>query len=124
MTNRERLQIMARVEMSKHDPYSDFIKYNPEKDELYFDQFSNRFFTSTKPAIMAAEFAVNRALNYNGECDLDDFYRICGLMPLDKHYIWKKHHNTWVDFDHIYVDHEDGFEVYHVIIMIPEPMLV
>jgi len=103
--------------MARELPQIDFIKNEP-KDELFYDQFSGQFFMSNKSTILAAELAINRELDLNGICPVTVFYDIIGL-DFQGDYIWEA--GNWVDFDHIYVDNEDEYPFYHLIVMIPEP---
>jgi hypothetical protein len=118
MTTREKLQMMARIQMAKEEiPQLEFIKDEPN-DELFYDQFSGQFFRSNKATILAAELNINRELMLNGICPVSRFYDIIGL-DFQGDYIWE--YGNWVDFDHIFVDFEDGCDFYHLIVMIPEP---
>lgn len=126
-TNKEKMQILARRDMAKAErKLAEFLQNDfSKKDHLFYDQFSGQFFKASKATILAAELAVNRTLVNEGECKASVYYNILGLdIPEYEDYIWKVNGNdftTWVDFDHIYVDYEDEWPEYHLIVMIPVP---
>lgn len=124
MTSKEQLQILARRNMAKVNPFEDFIDVK-NGDDYFFDQFSGQFFRSNKESILAAELMVNRQLVQYGECSASVFYDVIGFKPEadePQNYFWSTANGLyWVDFDHIYVDYEDEYPFYHLIVMIPEP---
>lgn len=127
-TNKEKMQILARRDMAKAErKLAEFLQNDfSKKDHLFYDQFSGEFFKASKATVLAAELAVNRTLVNEGECKASVYYNILGLdVPEYTDYIWKVNDGdnflTWVDFDHIYVDYEDEWPEYHLVVMIPVP---
>lgn len=128
MTNREKIRILSRVEMSKHYPdygfdYEDLMS-NGKNDELFFDQFSERFFKTSKVKLLYAENFLNRSLHKEGECSINEFYHLIGLTPLEHDEKWRLDDGyIWLDFDHTYVDYEDEYDAYYIVDIIPDPDL-
>ena len=121
MNSRDKIQMLARTMMEKHNYGLDFVKNDPGNDNFY-DQFSGQFFKSNKATILAAELAVNRELNHCGQCSIRVYYNILGIPYKGEEYEWQIcDEYTWVEFDHIYVDYESALPTYHLIVMLPEP---
>ena len=45
-----------------------------EDEQLFYDDFSNRYFVSTPSKVMQAEYNVNRDIHMQGWAELNDFY--------------------------------------------------
>lgn len=111
-------------------------KYVAEEDsedddkELFFDEFSGRYFRSTMYDVQRAEYALNRDLVMRGYAYLNEFYEHLGLEPIDSgynlgwspgaclDYYWQE----WLDFSHEKVTMDDGLEC-HIIRMWEEPIM-
>lgn len=108
------------------------IDISDEEDglELFYDNFSGRYFRSTMYKVQRAEYALNRELFMRDYVYLNEFYEMLDLEPVDAGYSlgWSKGLNLaaywqeWVDFSHSKVVMDDGLEC-HVIYMMAEPML-
>lgn len=91
--------------------------------ELFYDEFSKRYFEAKPEDVIKAEYDVNRKLFTTGGASLNDFYQslvdngACidlepygdelGWSPgiLESHY-WA----SWIEFDHFNTEMEDGME--------------
>lgn len=104
----------------------------PEEDdgkELFYDEFSGRYFRSTLYDVQQAEYQLNRDNMMRGYAYLNEFYHHLGLEPIDGgdtlgwspgaclDYYWQE----WIDFSHSKVEMDDGMEC-HVIYMLEEPI--
>ena len=97
--------------------------------ELFYDEFSGRFFYSTVEAVQRAEYQINRDLVMQDWATINDFYgylKIPGVdggdiigwsTPMNGEMYWQ----PWVDFSHLKVVDDDGLE-YYILRMYQEPM--
>lgn len=100
------------------DKYEDAeMKIVPEGDEeLFYDFYSSRYFTSTKKDVLEAEYSINRKISTQDYAYLNDFYDALGLDTIDPGYTlgWSSGSNfdmywqNWVDFEHETVTLDDG----------------
>lgn len=100
-----------------------------EGTELFYDEFSGRFFTSTMEAVLKAENLVNRDLVMQDWATVNDFYGYLNIpevdggdvigwsCPMNEQMYWQ----TWVDFSHSKMVDDDGLE-YYILRMFQEPM--
>ena len=99
------------------DKYTDDIHVSDDK-QLFYDEFSHRYFESTLEDVIKAEYNTNRQLQCNGGVYLNDYYEFLGLEPspvgtelgwssgiLESHYLAEQ-----IAFDHLKVVLEDGLE--------------
>lgn len=99
------------------DKYTDDIRVSDDK-QLFYDEFSHRYFESTLEDVIKAEYNTNRQLQCNGGVYLNDYYEFLGLEPspvgtelgwssgiLESHYLAEQ-----IAFDHWKVVLEDGLE--------------
>jgi hypothetical protein len=120
-----------REEVAK-DNYED---QKPADDkELFYDEFSGRYFESDKYTVQHAEYRLNQELHSRGWVTINEFYEWLGMESIDggdelgwseggnyEHY-WQSwidftHHKTYIDddleciivtmFQEPYLDHED-----------------
>lgn len=97
--------------------------------ELFYDEYSGRFFHSTLEAVQQAEYQVNRDLVMQDWATVNDFYRylkVPGIdggdvigwsTPMNEQMYWQ----TWVDFSHLKMVDDDCLE-YYILRMYQEPM--
>lgn len=115
---------LAKDEYEKVD-----ISVNDEK-ELFYDEFSKRYFESTIEDVQRAEYRINRDLHMQDAVTLNEFYDLLGLEPIDAgdELGWSTSGNfdaywqTWIDFSHSKTVMNDGREC-HIIRMMEEPNL-
>lgn len=127
-------KIMASISAEKSNALpiiaESFIKNScldfDEKEEeiLFYDAFSERYFTSTISKVLQAEYHLNRNYVLGGEVDVNDLYDFLGISRIDAGGIigWSCYDGeiNWIDFDHRKTTTDDGLEVY-IIEMIFEP---
>ena len=97
--------------------------------QLFYDDFSGRYFESTMEKVIAAEYAINRKISLWGGADLNEFYEALDIPQVDygKFLGWSSGllmemaWSDWLDFDHEKVVMDDGLECY-IITMSSEPM--
>lgn len=109
-------------------------KYDGEKaegeTELFYDEFSGRFFHSTLETVQRAEYQINRDLVMQEWATVNDFYGYLNIPLIDGGYLigWSTPMNeqsywqTWVDFSHLKMVDDDCLE-YYILRMYQEPMI-
>lgn len=95
-----------------------------EEELLFYDVFSQRYFTSTLGKVLQAEYHLNRNFVLRGDVTLNEFYEFLGISGIDgcDNLGWNccDGEMYWIDFDHKREVTEDGLDV-HFIEMIFEP---
>jgi hypothetical protein len=88
---------------------------------LFYDEWSQRYFTSTMAAVINAQYHLNRNLNLRGEASLNEFYEFLGIDKIDggDDLVWDMEELVvggvvWLDFVNRKVKMEDGMECYMV----------
>ena len=106
--------------------------YAPELDNsdkvLFYDVYSNRYFTSTLAAVINAQYHLNRNFALGKDCSVNDFYEFLGLeKATDGDDVgWPSTQMfedgiMWIDFDNCLTKLDDGMECY-VITSMYEPL--
>ena len=106
-----------REEIAK-DKYKDYSNSFTDDKQLYFDEYSGRYFQSTPEDIQKAEYELNRTLSIDDEAYLNDWYEYIGLEPLDhgRDFGWstginyEQYCRSWIDFSHTKTVLDDGLE--------------
>lgn len=132
-------EYIAKVDELYGEGSSDEIKEEIAKDKyeesehedelpLFYDTFSGRYFNSTIEKVQQAEYYVNREINMRGWVDLNEFYEMLDIDPIEggESIGWSEGGNFarywqgWVDFTHKKIVLDDGLEC-HTISMFQEP---
>lgn len=112
------------------DKYEDADIPVEDEKELFYDDFSGRYFRSTIEDVQQAEYQINRDLIMRDYATLNEFYDWLELPHIDAgdtlgwstcmnfDYYWQ----TWIDFTHSKITMEDGTEC-HVIRIVNEPLI-
>lgn len=112
------VESFVREEITKdkyeEDPY-------PVEDgmQLFYDEFSQRYFNATTEQVLRAEHALNRRMNDAHGAYLNEFYELLGLEPTDygeflgwsRNEIYDMYWESWIEFDHSKAIMDDGLEV-------------
>lgn len=103
----------------------------PEGDgkELFFDEFSGRFFRSTIEEVQRAEYRINRDLVMRDWATINEFYDYMKIPTIDAGDIigWSTCMNlemywqSWIDFSNVKTVANDGTE-YYIVRMYQEPI--
>lgn len=118
-------EVRASIAKDKYDNNVIF-----EDEELFYDEFSGRYFNSTMADVIQAEYKLNRQITLNGGAYLNEFYEFLDIpaIPAGMELGWstsllESHHWTsWLDFDHEKVVMDDGLEC-HIVKMRYDPMI-
>lgn len=121
--------IRVREEVAKDKYEEDDISVEEDK-ELFYDQFSGRYFNSTIEDVQRAEYRINRILMTREYAYANEFYEELGIEPIDAGWEmgWSHGGNlahywqAWIDFTHEKVVMDDGLEC-HIIVMQGEPYM-
>lgn len=97
--------------------------------ELFYDEFSGRFFRSTLAEVQRAEYDLNRDITLQDWATINSFYDYLKIPPVAGGDIigWSAPMNgemywqTWVDFSNVQMVDDDGLE-YYIVRMFQEPM--
>lgn len=111
----EEAGVRVRKELAK-DKYDDLnIEFDDDK-QLFYDDFSGRYFESTMADVIKAEYTVNKKIREWGGAYLNEFYEPLGI---DTDYGCQLGWSTgrlqdswreWLDFEHEEVVMDDGLE--------------
>ncbi len=102
----------------------------PEDDkELFYDEFSGRYFHANKNVLREAEFQLNRDLAHHGGVYLNEYFEVLGLDKTDygDYLGWSSYQlvemcwESWLEFNCQKVVLDDGLEC-HVISMVCDPI--
>lgn len=118
----------VRGEIAK-DHYEDADIQVTDDKQLFYDEFSNRYFESTMENVLNAELKINRMLAQDSGVYLNEFYEFLGIPTIEygdymgwssfalcDMYWW-----SWIEFKHEKVVMDDGLEC-TIIVMEYEPM--
>lgn len=100
------------------------LEFGDKEDEaLFYDTFSERYFTSTVNKVLQAEYHFNHNFVLRGSACINEFYEFLGIKPIkdgDFYGYDVESGLMWVDFDHHKTTLEDGLEA-HIIDIPWEP---
>lgn len=110
------------VDEIKEEIVKDKYEENPYQVEagkqLFYDDFSQRYFESTTENILRAEHELNKMLATNYEVCINEFYELLGIDRVDygDYLGWstgelvETYQYSWIDFHHQKVIMDDGLE--------------
>ena len=106
---------------------SDILDEEDDK-ELFFDEFSGRYFNSTLKDVIAAQYRLNREISLRGYAYLNEYYEYLDMEPVDGGDVlgWSEGSNldrywqAWIDFNNSKTVLDDGLECY-IVTMFNEP---
>ena len=105
-----------REEIAK-DKYKDYSNSFTDDKQLYFDEYSGRYFQSTPEDIQKAEYDLNRVLALFGEASVNDWLGFLGLDPIEEGSVtgwsfmaYAEVQMCWVDFRHTLTKIDDDME--------------
>ena len=110
----------VKAEIAKDKYADDEVTLTDDNKQLFYDEFSGRYFESTTEDVIKAEYALNRRLaEFNGAY-LNEFYEMLDIPAVDygeylgwsSSEIYDMQWSTWLDFAHKKVTMDDGLECY------------
>ena len=89
-----------------------------KKKQLFYDEFSERYFEATTETVLRAEYEINKNISQYGGAYLNEFYALLDIPGTDygNHLGWSKEEmydtwwDSWLNFDHTKVIMDDGLE--------------
>ena len=124
----EEVDQKIRTEVAK-DRFEDEESYHEDDGkQLFYDEYSNRYFRATNETVLRAEYEINRILVENCYATLNEYYDLLDIPKVDygDYLGWSSaqmsemYWYSWIDFYHEKVKMDDGLECY--IISITEPL--
>ena len=93
--------------------------YRPDLDtnekKLFFDSYSQRYFTATEAAVLNAQYHLNRNFQLRGDISVNEFYRFLGIEEIasgeEVGWSWDDFMYfglMWIDFENKYYEIYDG----------------
>lgn len=118
----------VRNELAK-DKYDDNDISVDDNKQLFYDEFSERYFESTMEKVLEAEYELNHIIARDCGAFLNEFYELLGIDAVDygDYMGWSSfklsetYGYCWVDFEHTKVVMDDGLEC-TIISMKQEPI--
>ncbi len=119
----------VREELAIDQYKEEKIEATNDGKRLYYDDFSKRYFRSTKETMLEAECILNKSVIDDCGATVNEFYEMIGLDKIDggdilgwsAPQLFETYWSSWVNFRHELVKNEDGEEF--TIIYMTEPML-
>lgn len=112
--------IKAQIAKNSYVSADGYYLYDCENDDdkiLFYDLFSNRYFTATMASVLNAQYHINRNICLRGYASINEFYEFLGIDKVDygDDICWDMNDMSedgimWLDFDNSRVDLEDGME--------------
>lgn len=110
--------IQAEIAKDKFEDLDISAEDFDEDKQLFFDEFSGRYFESTMADVLRAEYAINKQIAEWGSAYLNDYYELAGIPTTDygDHLGWsacglyEMYWNQWLDFGHDKFVLDDGLE--------------
>ena len=120
-SDREIMNEIAKDHYNKEDDYGDGL-------ELFYDEYSKRYFRSTLADVIEAQYQLNRIITQDIGAFLNDYYDLLGIDEVDygNYMGWstfellETYWHAWVEFEHTKVKMEDGMEC-TIITILTEP---
>ena len=113
---------ILRNKIKSNIPKDVYIERTEEK--IFYEDYTNKFFTSTIDNVLKAEYLFNKQLAVIGYATLNDFYELLGISKTEegKYIGWSVYDgyygesttNPWVDFEHSKMEDDDGCEYYYL----------
>lgn len=117
------------VSCTGHSLYSPDLDYSDDK-MLFYDMISSRYFRASIPAVINAQYHINRNLQLRGYVSINEFYEFIGIEQVDggDDFGWNideliSDNIMWLDFNNDYTVMDDGLECC-IISAIYEPILL
>lgn len=111
--------VKIKEELAKEHYETEEIQVTGDK-QLFYDEFSERYFESTMADVLRAEYEINRILAVDGGVYLNELYEFLDIPTVDygDYLGWSSFMiseccwYTWLDFVHQKVVMDDGLECY------------
>lgn len=113
-------------EIAKDKFVKDDILVEDDK-QLFYDEYSGRYFNSTMEQVIRAEYTINKFLSETYYVCLNEFYEHLNIPKIDggddigwsQTEMFETYWESWLDFHHEKVEMEDGLECYIIRMSVP-----
>ncbi len=120
-------RVAQKIAKDKYDETDILVD---EEKELFYDNFSMRYFESTMENVIRAEYDLNRALSVDGYACVNELYDLLGVEKIEgggslgwsEAELLERSSCPWLDFRHEKAVMDDGLEC-NIIYMSEEPSL-
>lgn len=115
-------KIVSRMAKDTYISADGLSLYSPDLDRmsgkmLFYDTFSDRYFTTSISAVLNAQYHLNRNLTLRGDAAVNEFYEFLGIDPIEEGDVigWSSEEMLesgllWLDFENAYTRLDDGME--------------
>lgn len=115
-------------EIAKDKYEEEDIQDTDDGKQLYYDNYSERYFRATSEDVIKAQYAINRVLVEDGVACINEYYSALGIGTVDYgdeigwnvSQMFDNYWTSWIEFYHQEVEMEDGMEC--TIITMLDPM--
>jgi hypothetical protein len=116
-------RIQAEIAQDRYIHADGSLIYDAATDDsspivLFYDLFSKRYFRSTLPAVLQAQYHLNRNMILRGAASVNEYYDFLGLDKMAEvdgfgwgSVFWDNGFQ-WIDFENRYTKLDDGMECY------------
>ena len=110
-----------RTELAKDKAKEQEVEHvEDDGKNLFYDEYSKRYFRATNETILRAEYEVNKEVSTNFYATLNEYYSMVGLDPIkggdaigwNSSQMYDMYWNDWIEFWHEKVELEDGMVCY------------
>lgn len=109
-----------RTELAKDKAKEQDVKDEDDGKNLFYDEYSKRYFRATNETILRAEYELNKEVTTNFYATLNEYYDMIGLDRIDggdsigwsSSQMYDMYWNDWIEFWHEKVELEDGMVCY------------
>lgn len=109
------------------DKYEDEAVTVDDGKQLFYEEYSGRYFETTPETVLKAEYEINKILSTDCYATLNEFYDLLNIPTVDfgdelgwsSAQMFDMYWSSWLDFEHEKVVMEDGLECF--IIHMPYP---
>lgn len=120
----------ARIteEIAKDKYEEEDIQDTDDGKQLYYDNYSRRYFRATSEEVLNAQYTINRILVEDGVACINEYYSVLGIDTVDYgdeigwnvSQMFDNYWTSWIEFYHEKVEMEDSMEC--TIIHMLDPM--
>lgn len=119
----------VRTEIAKDHYDEKDIPERSEGKQLFYDEYSQRFFLASNETVLSAEYAINKMLSEDCCATLNDLYDLFEIDYIDSGDVigwssaqmFEMYWSSWIDFWHERAELEDGTTYYIIHFTEPTP---
>ena len=120
---------LVRENIAKDNYEKEEIENEDDGKQLFYDEFSKRYFRATNETVLRAEYEMNRILNEAGGAYLNEYYDLVGLPQVDygeylgwsAAQMYEMYWESWLYFHHTKTIADDGTEFWIIDFTEPFP---